>query len=113
MSDQAITRVLEAERDQLRAELDELSAVPRDPMSAVSFGKRVGDGTTEAVERLNKVGVYEKLETKLTEVERALQKIEVGSYGFCDRCGNEIPRERLEAMPWSPYCVTCAAAVRG
>ena len=113
MGDAEIRVTLEQERDELREGMAELSAVPRDPMAAVSFGKRVGDGTTEAVERLNKIGVYEKLETKLGEVERALDKLTVGSWGYCDRCGGEIPRERLEAMPWTPYCVDCAAIVRG
>ena len=45
-------RVLEAERDTLRAEIDVITATPRDPMAAVSFGKRIGEGTSQAVERI-------------------------------------------------------------
>jgi DnaK suppressor protein len=75
----------------------------------VSFGKRVGDGTTAAVERLNQVGTARELEAMLRDVDRALQKLEDGTYGICDRCGKLIPEERLEARPWSVLCVEDAA----
>jgi DnaK suppressor protein len=93
----------------LDGELAELTAVPLDPMSAVSFGKRVGDGTTEAVDRLTKVGTAEQLSAMRTDVVRALEKLEEGTYGLCDRCGALIPEERLEARPWSVLCVRCAS----
>jgi DnaK suppressor protein len=93
----------------LDGELANLTAVPRDPMSAVSFGKRVGDGTTEAVDRLTKVGTAEQLSAMRTDVVRALEKLEEGTYGLCDRCGALIPEERLEARPWSVLCVRCAS----
>ena len=93
----------------LDAELADLTAVPLDPMSAVSFGKRVGDGTTEAVDRLTKVGTAEQLAAMRTDVVRALEKLDEGTYGLCDRCGALIPEERLEARPWSVLCVRCAS----
>jgi DnaK suppressor protein len=93
----------------LDAELAELTAVPRDPAAAVSFGKRIGDGTTEAVERIAKVGAAEQLAAKRTDVARALGKLDDGTYGLCDRCGALIPGERLEARPWSVRCVRCAS----
>ena len=58
----------------------------------MSFGKRVGDGTTEAVDRLTKVGTAEQLSAMRTDVVRALEKIEDGTYGLCDRCGALDPR---------------------
>ena len=86
-----------------------MTTVERDPDASVSFGKRVGDGTTEAVERLNRVGTARELEAMLRDVERALRKLEEGTYGICDRCGKLIPEERLDARPWSNLCVDCAA----
>ena len=106
----AVRTVLDACRAELSAELGELTAVPPDPMIAVSFGKRVGDGTTQAVERLNQVGTARQLAAKLADVDRALDKLDEGSYGRCDRCGAEIPPERLEARPWSVLCVGCSRA---
>jgi RNA polymerase-binding transcription factor DksA len=52
----------------------------------------------------------------LEDVDRALAKLEEGTYGLCDRCGLAIPEARLEARPSSVLCVGCAsvrAASRG
>jgi DnaK suppressor protein len=92
----------------LDRELGILTEVSRDP-AAVSFGKRIGDGTVEAVERLAKVGAAKELDAMRTEVARALEKMDDGTYGICDRCGTLIPEERLEARPWSVLCVRCAS----
>jgi len=44
----------------------------------------------------------------LREVDAALNRIEEGTYGFCEGTGKPIPRARLEAMPWARYCVEYA-----
>jgi len=105
----AIRRELEERLAALDDELGELTAVPRDPAAAVSFGKRIGDGTTEAVDRLTKVGAAEQLAAMRADVARALEKLDDGTYGLCDRCGMLIADERLEARPWSVLCVRCAS----
>ncbi|HYJ61214.1 MAG TPA: TraR/DksA C4-type zinc finger protein, partial [Actinomycetota bacterium] len=104
----AIRRVLSARLAALDDELAELTATPRDPMAAVSFGKRIGDGTTEAIDRLTKVGTAEQLDAMRADVVRALAKLDDGTYGVCDGCGTLIPEERLEARPRSVLCVDCA-----
>src|ERR1700712_671392 len=78
--------------------------------SGVSFGKRVGDGTTEAVSRLTDVGVVDSLNATEERLERALAKLDEGSYGICDRCGSAIPAGRMGAAPESALCVACASA---
>ena len=75
-------------------------------MASVSFGKRVGEGTSQAVERIAQVSAAKSLDAKLRDVERALAKLDEGSYGTCDRCGEAIARERLEAIPWAVRCVS-------
>ena len=109
MSSDDLRAGLERERDELRDQLAELTAAPRDPMAALSFGKRVGEGTSQAVERIAQVDVARRLEAKLADVERALDKLDEGSYGRCDVCGRPIAPERLEAMPWATWCVEDAA----
>jgi DnaK suppressor protein len=81
--------------------------------TGVSFGKRVGDGTTEAVSRLTDVGVVDSLNATEERIERALAKLDEGSYGICDRCGKPIPPARMEAAPESVLCVSCASAAGG
>ena len=108
MSDET-RAILERERNELRAQVAELTSAPRDPMAALSFGKRVGEGTSQAVERIAQVDVHRRLDAKLTDVERALEKLDDGTYGTCDVCGEPIPPERLDAMPWATRCVRDAA----
>jgi DnaK suppressor protein len=110
MDREGTRRTLETERGVLRSQLDEMTAAPRDPMAAVSFGKRVGEGTTQAVERIAQVSAAKSLDAKLRDVERALAKLDDGSYGTCDGCGAAIASERLEAIPWAVRCRSCASA---
>lgn len=111
MDTSAARAALTERRDDLVRELEVLTAIERDTAATVSFGKRVGDGTTAAVDRLNQVGQADQLQAMLVDVDRALEKIEDGTYGICDRCGRSIPEERLQARPWSVLCVDCASLV--
>src|SRR5579863_6165600 len=94
----AIRRDLETRRELTRSRLGVLASRP-ERGSALGFGKRVGDGTTEAVARLTDIGVGESLERMLARTERALAKLDGGSYGVCDTCGDPIPAGRLRALP--------------
>ncbi len=95
-------------RDELSADLDRLTAPP-DARAAVAFGKRVGDGTSEAVERLSTTAAAESIAASIAEIDRALEKLSDGTYGICDNCGRSIPQARLEARPASALCVECAS----
>ncbi|MFZ0491714.1 MAG: TraR/DksA C4-type zinc finger protein [Acidimicrobiia bacterium] len=105
--------------DKRRAELEsrkvriaqELAALTEPPETGVnlSFGKRVGDGTTEAVERIASTATARSLATTLAQIDRALAKIDEGTYGICDDCGKPIPEERLNARPATARCVECSA----
>lgn len=103
-----LRRRFEARRAELEAQLAALTAPP-DETAVVSFGKRVGDGTTEAVERISSTLTARSVAASLAEVERALTKVAAGTYGRCDVCGEEIPAERLEARPTTARCVTHAS----
>ena len=107
----AIREQLEARREQARERLAVLAKRP-ERGSAVGFGKRIGDGTSEAVSRLTDIGVGESLERGLERTERALGKLDEGTYGVCDGCGAPISPGRLRAMPDGVLCVECAAGER-
>jgi DnaK suppressor protein len=97
----------QALRDKL-AEIDDqmgqLEARP-DDQGSISFGKRVGEGTSMAVDRLSQVAVHDKLQVTRADVQRAMAKLEDGTYGLCDVCGKPIGDGRLEALPWAVLCV--------
>ena len=103
-----IRRSLEERRHELETELGRLTEPPTEG-AAVSFGKRVGDGTSEAVERLSTTATARSISASITDIDRALEKIESGTYGRCDGCGERIGHARLEALPAASLCVDCAS----
>jgi DnaK suppressor protein len=107
----AVRSELEKLRDRTRERLAVLARRP-ELGTAQGFGKRIGDGTTEAVGRLTDIGVGESLERVLSRTERAVAKLDDGSYGICDACGEPISPGRMRALPEGVLCVSCAASQR-
>jgi DnaK suppressor protein len=99
---------LRTRRVELESELARLTAPP-EAGATVSFGKRIGDGTTEAVERLSTTAAARSIAASIDEIDKALAKMEAGTYGICDRCGVQIGEARLAARPATTTCVDCAA----
>ncbi|WP_433946666.1 TraR/DksA C4-type zinc finger protein [Paenibacillus sp. SN-8-1] len=81
--------------DSLRVSTGELSAVDNHPAE-------VG---TETFERSRDMAIDENLDYQLDQVNQALERMKNGEYGTCLTCGNEIPFERLEAIPYTAYCI--------
>src|SRR3954447_4460990 len=104
-----IERTLRARRAEMQQKIDSLAKAP-ERGSGISFGKRVGDGTVEAVSRLNEIGVGNSLLLAVERVDRALAKLDDGTYGVCDTCGEPIPPARLRVAPESAVCIECARA---
>jgi len=103
-----IEQMLRERRGELAAELERLTAPP-EAGATVGFGKRIGDGTTEAVERLATTATARSIAQSIADVDRALAKTADGTYGTCDDCGSPIPEARLRAMPATALCVNCKA----
>lgn len=98
---------MRARRAELEAELARLTAPPESG-TGVGFGKRIGDGTTEAVERISTTATARSIAASLADVDRVLAKLDDGTYGLCDACGQPIPPGRLEALPATAFCVDCS-----
>lgn len=103
-----LVRRLARRREELAADLARLTAPP-DEAAVVAFGKRVGDGTTEAVERISTTLTARSIAASLAEIDRALEKVDAGTFGICDVCGTAIAVERLEARPYTSRCIQHAA----
>jgi RNA polymerase-binding transcription factor DksA len=80
----------------------------RQTAGGIGFGKRVGDGTNIAVERMTDVAAHSGLQREREQIRKARAALEAGSYGTCERCGRAIGAARLEARPASTRCVACA-----
>ena len=89
---------LKAEADQLAAEME-----PGD----VQFDEESGEGDTVNVERERDLALSAQARAAVDEIDRALGKIDNGTYGTCETCGQPIPRARLKALPYAALCVAC------
>jgi DnaK suppressor protein len=107
----AVERALRARQAELHDRIERL-ARPPERGAGLQFGKRIGDGTAEAVSRLTDVGVGPSLEASEARIERALEKLREGNYGRCDRCSEPISPARLGAAPESVLCIECMRSAR-
>jgi RNA polymerase-binding transcription factor len=94
-------------RDFLRAEITAQGADP--DSDDVNFVDDAGfaDRGHSSEGRSQVIAVVRALRSNLRDVERALSKMEAGTYGICERCGQPISMERLEALPWAELCIDC------
>lgn len=106
--DGAVLRALNRRRETIEARLEDLEAGALSAASGIGFGKRIGEGTNIAVERLAEVSMHDSLLVELQKVRRAQDRITAGDPAVCDTCGNEIGAARLTALPWATRCVACA-----
>ncbi len=91
---------LEHEKKHLTEEMKDTSEYP-------DMGTSDDDREQEVAQFEDNQAVEDTIEKEKEEVEKALQRIEDGTYGKCVKCGGEIPRERLEAYPAADDCIEC------
>lgn len=99
---------LEDERGRLRRQLEELGVGGR----VGSFDANFADSSQVTAERGEIEALVATLVESLQAAERALAKMADGTYGTCEKCGQDIAPARLEAMPEARLCINCAAKVR-
>jgi DnaK suppressor protein len=95
-----------AETEKIRVALAELAELQRDRLTD-SAGDDQADTGTKTFEREQEISLANNILERINQVERALERLDEGSYGWCERCGNQIPVERLAAFPSATLCVTC------
>lgn len=96
-------------RDSLRAQL----ATLRQQLEPTDFTEVIGDQSDMSAARTEWEREFieeHNLRDKLMEVEHALTKLDVGTYGRCEACGQPIPLARLKILPWARYDVEHQAA---
>jgi DnaK suppressor protein len=107
----AIRAGLEEERASVVRHLGEYGA-SADPDGSVELSDQGGfaDSAQATAGRSELLSLLESLRSTHTELTDALARIDEGTYGKCERCGQEIPLERLEARPTARLCVSCSEA---
>ena len=71
------------------------------------------DIATDLTDREQAVVLRDNIRHIVDQIDHALEKIELGTYGICDDCGEDIPVERLEFEPWAAYCIKDQAKIEG
>lgn len=67
----------------------------------------LADTATELYTQEFNYSLSEGERDQLLQVTQALQRLEDGDYGECQECGEEISEQRLNALPWAAYCISC------
>jgi RNA polymerase-binding protein DksA len=102
---------LEAIREKLSHDLERLEqdmeTTQRELAEEASSDDRIAEIASMAVGRELDMSLEENVRLLLERVDDALAAIKGGTYGICKSCGNEIPKERLEALPYVAMCVDC------
>jgi len=103
---ETIRQQLLLRRDKLIQRMQEIAEVQQHANGPLSqdFAEQATEREQEEVlDALGQVGSLE-----LSQINRTIERIEEGDYGVCASCGKEIAEARLEILPDSEYCVTCA-----
>ncbi|MFP5327183.1 MAG: TraR/DksA family transcriptional regulator [Acidimicrobiia bacterium] len=87
-----------AEADQLAADME-----PGD----TQFDDESGEGDPLGMERERDLAMASQARSAIEEIDHALAKMELGTYGICENCQQPIMKERLKALPFASLCVAC------
>lgn len=98
-------------KEKLEKEQAELKEKITSYQKAPELGSDVEDSESteadEAEETSNALAMAQAYRDRLEEVENAINKINEGTYGKCEKCGKEIPNEKLEKNPTAKFCESC------
>jgi RNA polymerase-binding protein DksA len=105
-------RHLQAEHERLAhlrtsLENENLHDEPEEDSSAElsHFDQHPADAASDAFEREKEFAILDRIQAELDDVERALKRLDEGTYGTCQACGRDIGDERLEAVPATRFCI--------
>ena len=112
-------KILVSERDRIHGEMEviETDISDEDSGSGQSdlsdYDQHPADAGSDTFYMERDLAVRDNYHDILGRIDEALGKIERGTYGTCDRCGREITKARLEAIPYALYCVECQDIIEG
>lgn len=102
--------ILLKEKERILKELEQITLKTAEGRETTfpEYGSKEDENALEIAEYEERAELKETLEDLLSKIEKALQKIENGTYGVCENCGGFIERGRLEIFPQATLCATCS-----
>jgi DnaK suppressor protein len=107
---ESIRSALEEERVSIERQLEEHGAPADGDGVDVLVNEGFADSAQATTERSQLISMIEQLRSHHKLVLNAVRRLDEGTYGKCERCGEQIPFERLEALPTATLCVGCKQA---
>jgi RNA polymerase-binding transcription factor len=109
MPDQTTLSTLRGQLEDERARLSaQISALQVGHEESLAYDENFADSGQVAAEQGENKALLNQLNDQLAEITRALAKMDKGTYGLCERCGEPIAEARLEAMPATRFCINHA-----
>jgi RNA polymerase-binding transcription factor DksA len=109
MPDQTTLSTLRGQLEDERARLSaQISSLQVGHEESLAYDENFADSGQVAAEQGENKALLNQLNEQLAEVARALAKMDDGTYGLCERCGESISEARLEAMPATRFCINHA-----
>ena len=105
---ETIRTKLEEELESVERQFEEHGVELEGDGIQVQVDEGFADSAQATTERSEFLALVDQLRTQRAELVAALSRMDEGTYGKCENCGNQIPVERLEARPSASLCVTCA-----
>jgi len=106
----ALRSVLEAEEARLLAMIAQMEIESDENLG---YGNHMADDATEAFEQAKDLALLQNAQRLLEQVRDALGRLEEGTYGKCENCGQQIDPARLEALPYVTLCLRCQQRLEG
>jgi DnaK suppressor protein len=103
---EAFRRALLAERGRLLEEIGETIQAP----DQMTYGSQAA-AASQVFEQQRDLALRDRAQQHLALVDAALRRLDEGSFGSCVRCGQPIPPERLDVLPWAAHCIDCQTTI--
>ena len=104
VSNEQLRERLGGERARL---LEQVNRLGENEYRGSGYGNHIADDGTETFEQSKGVSIKRNEASILWQVEHALGKFELGTFGICEGCGAPVDRARLKALPYAQHCLGC------
>ena len=110
LRERLFTEKAELESQLATLEENTFAASQSDMSGEVAFDDETADAGTATFERERDLSIENNIRDLLAKIDRALKRMDAGTYGICDRCGKPIEKARVKALPYVDLCIKDAQA---
>lgn len=110
LRERLLTERAELESQLATLEENTFAASQSEMTGEVAFDDETADAGTATFERERDLSIENNIRDLLAKIHRALQRMDAGTYGICDRCGKPIEKARVKALPYVDLCIKDAQA---